>query len=200
MHRERTDNTGLWVALIIGLIGLSMLSKGEGEAQDDCPDGTCPAVVVESLADVPPQLRQPNYSPYGSGSCVHASTVTILRWLGEFELAEWWRTQYHSGEYATRLIQRLELADLNYAYVDDGSVEFLEWAARNRRVIGIFYFPKHAVNLVNIDSEYAYLLDNNRPDDIIRVPRDEFITNWQTLYGGFAWTILNGKQPPPYPA
>lgn len=193
IERER----GTIVAVILAAIFTALiLSKTSGEP-DSCPDGKCP-VVIEALADVPPQLRQPNYSPYGQGSCVHASTITILRWLGQFEVAAWWKANYHSGEYADRLIERLDAAGLKYAYEDDGDIRFLEWCARNRVVAGIFYFPRHAVNIVDFNETHAVLLDNNRPGDYIYIPRNEFIRNWRA-YGGFAWTLVYDT-PPPYPS
>jgi hypothetical protein len=123
----------------------------------------------------------------------------MLKWRGEHKLAEWWYNNYNSGEYEDRLIRRLDAAGLKFAYTNTGDVRFLEWAARNRVVIGIFYFRLHAVNLVDLDESYATLLDNNRVDRYIRIPRREFIKNWQEKYGGFAWAILDGQSPPPYP-
>lgn len=194
LERERGPILALILLVIAIVVFVSAAAKDEPE---NCPDGRCPT-VVESLADVPPQLRQPNYSPFGQGSCVHASTVTILRWQGQYELAAWWKANYHSGEYAGRLIERLDAAGLKYAYEDDGDIRFLEWCARNRQVAGIFYFPRHAVNLVDFNETHAVLLDNNRTSDYIYIPRAEFIRNWRG-YGGFAWTLVYNT-PPPYPS
>src|SRR5687768_14605354 len=41
--------------------------------------------------NLPRELREPNW---GGGSCVHASTVHLLRWQGHHELAAWWRANY----------------------------------------------------------------------------------------------------------
>ncbi len=91
----------------------------------------------------------------------------------------------------------MEEAGLRYAYTKDADVAFLEWATRNRLGVGIFYFPRHAINLVDLNEHEAVLLDNNRPNEYIRVPREEFIRAWRG-YGGFAWTVVYGP-PPPYP-
>jgi hypothetical protein len=177
----------LWAAFMV----TTLFTMSTADHENACPDGAC---LVESLADIPPQLRTPNYAPYGQGSCVHASTVTLLEWQGQHELAKWWKANYNSGEYANRLINRMEAAGLRYAYTKSGSVEFLEWASRNRMGAGIFYYPRHAVNLVDLNEKEAVLLDNNRVDNYIRVPREEFIENWLG-WGGFAWTVC--YSPPP---
>jgi len=149
-----------------------------------------PPYRVGPSMELPPKLREQNW---GSGSCVHASTVMLLRWQGLYELADKWRKTYEGGEYSSRLIQRMEAAGLKYAYTLDGDVKFLEWCIQTRRGAGIFYKPSHAINLVGLDQNYAYLLDNNDPNrpertgSYERVPRDEFIRAWRG-YGGFAWT------------
>ena len=180
-----------------------------GSADDaPCRDEGCDAVTLEALAtdlaslpenavaapvvDVPAELRTSNW---GGGSCVHASTVHLLHWQGQHELAAWWRQTYSGGEYATRLHERLDSARLRYAYTTSGDAAFLEWALRTRRGAGITYFPSHAVNLVHLDSERAGLLDNNRVEQIVWLPRDEFLRNWKA-YGGWAWTLVYDAPPP----
>lgn len=158
------------------------------------PQGTPQGVVM----DVPLALRTDNW---GGGSCVHASTVTLLRWHGLHELADWWRATYSGGESNTRLVNRMEAAGLRYAYTDTGDVSFLEWCARTGRGAGIFYKTNHAINLVGLDSEYAYLLDNNAtayPETVghwERVPRATFEERWRG-YGGFAWSLVYSPPPP----
>lgn len=166
-----------------------------------------PTIATIAL-ELPPELRTKNW---GGGSCVHASNVNLLKWMGLAELATWWRANYSGGEYDSRLIKRLEAAKLRYAYVhagadrngngkDDGE-EFIEWACRTRRGCGIFYKPVHSINCVGIDANYVYLLDNNATDypervgHYERVPRADFFRLWRTQYGGFAWTLI--YQPPP---
>lgn len=147
--------------------------------------------------ELPPQLRERNW---GGGSCVHASTVMLLRWQKLFDVAEKWRRTYSGGEYSSRLIERMEAAGLRYAYTLDGDEAFLEWCIQTRRGAGIFYKPSHAINLVGLDKNYAYLLDNNYPNrpeqqGYERVPRAEFMRRWKQDYGGFAWTVV--YFPPP---
>lgn len=158
------------------------------------PAGTPQGVVM----DVPPALRTSNW---GGGSCVHAATVTLLRWHGLDEMADWWRATYAGGESSDRLVQRMEAAGLRYAYTADGDVRFLEWCCRTGRGAGLFYKPRHAINLVGLDDQYAYLLDNNStnyPERVghwERVPRADFELRWRG-YGGFAWSLVYSPPPP----
>lgn len=158
------------------------------------PAGTPQGVVM----DLPPQLRQANW---GGGSCVHAATCSLLRWQGHHAMADWWRAQYSGGESAARLIRRMEAANLRYAYTTAGETSFLEWSVRTGRGAGLFYKPNHAINLVGLDSQYAYLLDNNateypeRNGTWERVPRAAFESRWRG-YGGFAWTLVYDPPPP----
>ncbi len=192
-------------ALFLGLIAIGQTAK-----QDTAPpidrrfiavygdDGSAYAQGV--VMDIPPALRQSNW---GGGSCVHASTVSLLRWQGQDEMADWWREQYRGGEYLGRLVRRMEAAGLRYAYTSEGDVGFLEWCIRTGRGAGIFYKPNHAINLVGLDDQYAYLLDNNytsypeRNGHWERVERDTFLRRWRG-YGGVAWTLVY-YPPPPLP-
>ncbi len=145
---------------------------------------------------IPQKLRQSNYSPYGEGSCVHASTITLLRWQGLDEWADWWRATYNSEEWSHKLITKLDGSGLRYAYTRAGDVEFLEWACRNRLYAGVFYFKNHAVNIVKLDNIEAVLIDNNDIGNAIHIPRNEFIRRWRNEFSGFAWTIVYSPPPP----
>lgn len=148
------------------------------------------------VLDLPPQYRTKNW---GGGSCVHASNVNLLLWMGMPEMAAWWRDNYSGGEYDGRLISRLEAAGLKFAYVYDDPA-FFDWCTRTRRGAGIFYKPSHSINFVGRDAQYAYLLDNNAvsyPENhghYERVEWNTFIRQWRG-YGGFAWTLIYDPQP-----
>jgi hypothetical protein len=159
----------------------------------------CSSAIAQSAicreiptVNLPSPLRCPNW---GGGSCVHASTVMLLRWQGQHEMADWWRANYQGGEYADRLHQRLDAAHLRYAYTTRGDEAFVNWALRTRRGCGITYWPGHAVNLVHLDEVWAGLLDNNRLDNVIWIPRSEFVSQWRH-YGGWAWTLVYSPPPP----
>jgi hypothetical protein len=162
---------------------------------------------IMDLADVPVPFRTKNWEGedvrwcpgcnkyHGEGSCVHASTITMLKWFNYEEHATWWRENFNSGETEPGLLKKLEASGLPYAYNTDGDPAFLDWCARNRLVVGIFYKKAHAINLVDFTSEYAVLLDNNNPERYEYVDRDTFVRRWRTEFQGFAWTFV--KNPPP---
>jgi hypothetical protein len=203
-------NHRLLILLVAG--GLLLLALAASSPTNPPQPQSCPNCPVESIVptlagasdlpisahtgvvlDLPPGLRTKNW---GGGSCVHASNVNLLKWTGQYELAEWWRHQYSGGEYGTRLVERLEAAGLKYAYCTDGDPAFLEWCCRTRRGAGIFYKPAHSINCVGMDDQYVYLLDNNAttyPEDhgtYERVPREQFFQTWKSRYGGFGWTLV----------
>ena len=149
----------------------------------------------EVNVNIPLAWREQNY---GSGSCVHASTIMLLRWGGQHELADWWRNNHRGGEYADRLHRKLDAANLRYAYTTTGDVSFLEWAINTRRGAGITYFPNHYVLLIDLTETHATILDNNELNKLIKIPRETFIRNWRN-YGGWATAIVYDPIPPlPY--
>ena len=162
------------------------------------------AAEYTTLADVPPELRQKNYhreydrAGRPIGSCVHASVINMLRWHGHWEMAEWWRKAYCSGDYMDRLVRRLNHAGLKFAHTSNGDEEFLEWASRNRLLIGLPYYPAHFINMVDFTDTHAVLLDNRWPHVYIKVDRAEFLHKWKHEYGGFA-VVLVYTPPPPWP-
>lgn len=203
--RSKTMLIVLGLIVLVAVAAAAVSDNGKPKpVKPDCPlcvplhEAPPPAGTVRGVVmDLPPQLRQENW---GGGSCVHASTVSVLRWQGQNEMADWWRQQYIGGEYADRLVQRMEAAGLRFAYTMDGDFEFLKWCQRTRRGAGIFYKPAHAINMVGMDSQYVYLLDNNYTDRPEQqgweaVPINEFVSRWRG-YGGFAWTVVYSPTPP----
>lgn len=170
-----------------------------GDNPNQCPDGKCPRPSVVHPCEVPAMnlpedLRMHNYS---GGSCVHASTESHLRWLGEEEWADWWRAHYSGGESLSGLVSKLEANGFQYAYTSSGDPAFLDWCNRTRRGAVIFYKPSHSINFVGWDpvTHEAMLLDNNHVDHYERVPHDDFVRGWKG-YGGVAVTVIESPTPP----
>ena len=63
--------------------------------------------------------------------------VSLLRWQGRYRTADWVRQNCGDGEWPDDMAQRLDEANIRYAYVTNGDVKFLEWACRTRRGCGI---------------------------------------------------------------
>ena len=149
------------------------------------------------LLDVPIQLRVRNWpDEYGSGSCVHASTIVLLNSRGLDSTANYWRKHYSGGEYPNTLINKLSNTSLKYAVERNGSPEFLKWAAKNRLGAGIAYKPRHFINLVDFTKDKVTLLDNNSPYQYEYVETRVFLRKWKEEYGGFAFTLVYNPLPP----
>lgn len=152
-------------------------------------------------ANLPVELRPYNWTDRrGSGSCVNASTVFNLQWTHQPRLAEWWRRNHAGGETSASIRRHHDNAGLRYWYTTRADPAILDYCTRTRRSAVIFYFPSHAINFCGFHreggTEYAYLLDNNRPKQWIKVERSQFLRAWAG-YGGFALTLANPPVPPP---
>jgi hypothetical protein len=138
------------------------------------------------------------------GSCAHASTLNMLHWQNEFELARIWRSKYSGGEYASRLRERLDREGVRYAYTEQANLALLDYAHETRRGAVIWWKPSHACTFcgwVEIDGKiHAVILDNNFPERFEYTEKNRFHRLWAS-YGGFGLTILGDPpSPPPFRA
>lgn len=157
------------------------------------------AAGEQPTVNIPPPLRQRNWlGSQGEGSCVHASMISLFRWQGRPDLADWWRTHQGNGEWAEDLAAKLDAKGVRFAYVTNGDVRFLEWAIRTRRGCGVTVMGgAHMVDLVHLDAQWACLLDNNSPNQYKWVPRATFIAEWKNSLG---WAVTPVYSPaPPLP-
>ncbi len=154
-----------------------------------------PTVKEIPICNLPEQLRVHNYK---GGSCVHASTGSDFNWLNEFALQKYWNQKYSSGESYNGLTSKLRANKIPFYDTQNGDVSILDRCTAERRMATIFYYPSHSINFVGFQDGFAYLLDNNRTGEWIRVPRDTFIKNWKG-YGGVAVIPLIGAPSPPLP-
>lgn len=185
----------LWFGLLaIALTGceIEISARDEGERQ---PRPVSPRPIEVPVVNLPRDLREWNW---GGGSCVHAGTVMDFRWCDQFELAAWWRKTYSGGESFNGLTAKLRQAKVPYYETHTGDVAVLERCHAERRGAVIFYYTNHSVLLVHFDDEKAILLDNNRIDQFIEIPRDTFVRNWRA-YGGVAIVPTIGSPAPPLP-
>lgn len=150
--------------------------------------------VYRSLAPIPTELRERNYA---GGSCVHATTVTLLRWVGMHAKADQWRSKYSGGESSGPHTRKLSAEGLTFAMTNDGDERLLDWALETRRGCGVTWPERHVVALVGKQNGEAVIIDNNRPGDYRRVPWDSFIRKWRQC-GGWAFAIV-AAPPAPIP-
>jgi hypothetical protein len=163
----------------------------------DYPDYTVerPTVNLEAV------FREENWlGPQGEGSCVHATLIMLLRWQGQHELADYWRANHNDGEFADTFADKMDRANVRYAYTSrEDDVAFLEWACATRRGCGVAVRNRaHMVMLVYMDDKNVCILDNNSPENFKWIPRDEFMADWLSS-GSWAVTPVMGSPPPPLP-
>jgi hypothetical protein len=158
-------------------------------------------------ANLPLELRQTNWlGSKREGSCVHASTMYVLRWNGQYELADAWRQKFGNGETGSGIMRKLTEAGVPFYATANGDPRVLEYASETRRACIIWFFTSHCVTFCGFSKdpygkEYAYLCDNNRVQQFIKIEKEVFIKRWQTQYDGFACCFLGTPLPPPlYPA
>jgi len=190
----------LTVSLVIAMaVALLWCTGCEIRSSDPCDGDRCPVAIV-TAAELPPvdpavDQREPNYA---GGSCMHASLVTCFRWQGLHTMADWWRDN-QSGACSVPGLARIAESrwpKLRYAYTSSGDAEFLAWCSRTRRGAAIHYYPGHAVTFAGFTTDgHAALIDNNRVERFIYIPKAEFVAKWQG-YGGFALVPVYSPTPP----
>jgi hypothetical protein len=149
-----------------------------------CSNVFTPIKVVNERPTVnpPAALRQENWiGNQGSGSCVHATVITLLRWQGRYNMANHWRNTYGNGETADDLAANFDREGIRYAYTaNKNDVAFLEWACKTRRGCGVTVRGGiHMIALVHLDDKWAGLLDDNQTANYIWVPRERFLAEWK---------------------
>jgi hypothetical protein len=195
--------------LLLCLIGLvaSLTGCSSMPAADPLPR-ILPTIGQREVpgANLPVGLRPYNWvDSRGHGSCANASSVYNLHWAGLPNIATWWRRNHAGGETAVSLRQKHDAAQLKYFYTLKAEPTLLDWCTKTRRSAVIWYYPSHAINFTGFARDphspsdpktYAWLLDNNRPQNFIKVERDKFLRNWAG-YGGFGLSLASPPVPPP---
>lgn len=178
------------------LFALALLSSVVGCEVAENP-GNHAATKERPTVNLPLSMRQKNWlGDRGEGSCVWASTISLLRWQGRYRTADWVRSNCGGGEWPDDHAGKLDRAGIRYAYVTNGDVRFLEWCCRTRRGAGVTVMGgAHCVNLVYLDDRWACLLDNNDVQHYRWVPRETFLAEWQASYG-WGFTVVYSPTPP----
>lgn len=151
--------------------------------------------------DLPKHLRIRNFrDPHGQGSCVHVSMAMLLRWQGQFQLADWWISQYSGGETHHGLIRKLEYNNIPYKTTyRQNNVRFLEDACRSGRGCMVTVMGgRHMVILVHLDDQHAYILDNNDINTVYKWDRRYFLREWKNAYSWATTPLYNPPPPLPY--
>lgn len=158
----------------------------------------CSFAQERPIVNIPMELRQENWlgRVEREGSCVWASTISLLHWQGRHNTAEWLRRTRGDGETPLSFAKQLDEIGIRYAHVFNGDVAFLEWACRTRRGAAVTIMGgQHMVTLVHLDEEWAAILNNNNNREFIWIPREKFIAAWKfslvTRYGRYSggWAV-----------
>lgn len=174
-----------------------------------------PPAAEVPIVNIPEPLRQRNWaskSPqkYGQGSCVHASSISLFRWLGEEQLADAWRSKYSGGETSVSITRYWRDNGIPYistlnekTYECSGDPGFLRWVSENRLGCILWWKTSHCCTFVGFchkdGQDYAAVLDNNYPEKYEYHPAEEFIRRWRG-FGGFACAAILSPTPNlPYP-
>lgn len=166
------------------------------------------------VVNLPKELRQKNWASklpakYGQGSCVHASTMSTLRWHGEFAMASYWRNKYSGGETSVSISRIWKAEGIPYVstlnestYAHSGDPKFLEWVSETRRACVVWFKDSHACTFVGFAEKdgkrVACILDNNSTDVIEFYEVNDFIRRWRG-HGGFAIAPISPNSPPTLP-
>ncbi len=187
---------------LFAVLALCILLTGCEINQSKTPLILGPSVIAKQerpVVNIPLALRQENWvGNQREGSCVHASMISLMRWQGRYNLANYWRKTYGNGCWPADLAARFDKEKVRYAYTDKGDVKFIEWACRTRRGCGITVMGgAHMVALVHLDSKWACLLDNNNVSKYKWVPREMLIAEWKASYGWAVTPIYTPAAPLP---
>ncbi len=174
------------------LLGTSILVAGSPPL---IPENKGKYLREKPAMNLPVHMRQANWTR--TGSCVHASWTSLLRWQHQYKWADYWCSHYSGGENWDGMVAKLRATGLPCAGTyGKRDVAFLEMCCKTRRGCMVTVMGgKHMVNLVDLDKRYAYILDNNDVKIIHKVDRDEFLNEWYKSYS-WAMTPLYSPLPP----
>lgn len=146
------------------------------------------------VVNLPLSLRQENYTE--GGSCVWATTISLLRWQGQYELADWIRKARSGGVFTSELFDTIDKAGLKFSSTNNGDVSFLEWACQTRRGAAIVINGgAHMVTLVDMDEYRVCILDNNSIEQYKWLSRTVVLKEWKQS-GGIAFTPVYSPASP----
>jgi hypothetical protein len=199
LKRRGTKASLIMLAVLVSAAGCEELEQSQVRPLPK------PWAAEVPVCNLPPQVRKRNWpstnpSTRGQGSCVFASLINQAYWHNEFELAAFIQSnpEWQGGEYATRLMEKLDSIGVKYKANVHGDPRFLDWCTANRRGAIFWWKPSHCCTFMgwaidpNDGKEYGYILDNNYPDRFERCEREQLIRLWAG-YGGFALTLTSSE-------
>lgn len=177
---------------VLVLLGLSAVGGAKQQRQEaEKPSIFLP--LAQPSMHVPPELRQRNWG--WPGSCGYASTISLLRNAGYYDVADDIRRNYNGGSGPNGLMAIINKHGLDCVVTKTGDEKFLDWCLETRRGCVIFCIPGHIVNLVGHANGQAIILNNNHPLSYEYWPWNTLLTKWRSQ-GGWAFSITALPMPP----
>jgi len=153
----------------------------------------------------------------GAGLCVFTSIDHAARYQNEPALIGFrdWMKNHPGGSWPektddmiAKMCAEKGVKVPGYIQHTGGDAAFLELALRTGRYPcityagndNVFYRQKiaHMINLVYLDADTAAVHDNNYPGKWLWMTRDQFLSRWRDMSGGWAVVLLK-PAPPPLP-
>lgn len=159
--------------------------------------GTQSAPQERPTMALPLPLREPNWLGNRlEGSCVWATSISLLRWQGRYATADYLRRKYGNGEWADRFAQRLDAEGIRFVQATNGDMSLIEWACSTRRGCGaVVRGGTHMIAVVHATETEIGILDPNYPEHITYVPRETFEAEFRAA-GGWAFAFVYVPAPP----
>jgi hypothetical protein len=147
--------------------------------------------------NLPEELRVPNWLGNKlQGSCVWATSASLLRWQGRNDTATYLMSKYGNGEWSERFAQRCEAEGIRLVQTTDGSMGLIDWACSTRRGCGaVVRGGTHMIAVVYASESEIGILDPNEVDTITYVPRDIFKAEFEAA-GGWSFAFVYVPAPP----
>jgi CheY-like chemotaxis protein len=190
-----------WITPAVALTALVLVLGCEGPASTR--PIRPPAGLVAPYQDVPPvdlpvEMRQHNW---GSGSCMYAAFIPLLRWGGREDAAAWVRHSFEGDAGILRIAAIMSDLGIACEFTTDGDEAFLQWASDRRLGAAIYWSDGwHAITFCGFVGQRAVLIDDNFPERAFTMDRREFLKQWRShtrwTSGGCAITPLLAPPPP----
>ena len=161
--------------------------------------------------DLHPSLRHHNTTGRdGAGLCVFWSIAHSARYQNDreaFDLAVKMQREDGGGwpEKVDRMMRKYA-PGVRYVQHTKGDIEFLRQALRTGRPAAVTYDGRdphygprsvaHMVNLVELTDTHAVILDNNFPDEYVKLSIEDFAARWRAKGGGWAVVLLHAPPAP----
>lgn len=188
-----------------------------------CPGPNCPARpmprAVEGagqaqaepqvdLLAMPANCRRANILSRGLGCCTFRSAEWAAHWQqvpALYDFPEWLRAKGIPGggtpqiqaDLVRRIASERKAAVPPFVQYEGRDPSIIELALKTGRVPCVTWGGNHMLAAVHLDAQRAAILDNNAPEQVQWMSRQQFLAQWTTGGGGWCFVLLAPPPPPP---